>query len=308
MRRRTLTVVVGLIGLAAHLAACRGGGTAETLLPSSAAPTASAAPSPTAAPTATEAPLAARVNGQPITLETWQREIARFEAGQAALGLDLSSLGDYRGQVLGALIDRELVLQAAAREGVQVAEAELAARYDEDVAAAGGQEAFDAWLAANRYTAEEYRGELLTGMTAQALAARVADVPPTAEQVRARHILVTVEGEANSLLAQLQSGADFGDLARRYSRDLSTRINGGALGWFPRGALSVPEVEDAAFNLQPDEISGIVHSALGFHLVQTLERDPARALNPGLLAARRQAAFDGWLAEQRAGALVEIPP
>ena len=68
----------------------------------------------------------------------------------------------------------------------------------------------------------------------------------------------------------------------------------------------MPEIEDAAFNLQPNELSGVVHSALGFHIVQTLERDPARPLDPADLAALQQQAFDQWVAGQRASATVEI--
>jgi parvulin-like peptidyl-prolyl isomerase len=251
-------------------------------------------------------PLAARVNGAPILLEAYQRELARYEAAQAALGNDLGGLGDYQARVLEDLVRRELVLQAAARAGVAIADADVQARYEGAVQAAGGQAAFDEWLAGAQYTADEFREALRVAITARALAEVVVDVPETVEQVHARHILLGTEEEAQTVLALAQGQTDFADLARRYSRDLSTRLNGGELGWFYRGALAAPEVEGAAFNLQPNEISGVVPSALGFHIVQTLERDPARALDPADLAARRQQAFDEWLAVERAGAAVEL--
>ncbi|NIR59143.1 MAG: post-translocation molecular chaperone, partial [Gammaproteobacteria bacterium] len=59
----------------------------------------------------------------------------------------------------------------------------------------------------------------------------------------------------------------------------SSRELGGDLGWFPRGGLMLPEVEEAAFSLQPGETSGIVESVWGLHIVQTLERDPAREMD-----------------------------
>ena len=292
--------------LALCVAGCRAAEVSPTaLVPTVAAPVATV-PQPEATVTATEIPLAARVNGQPITQDAFQREIARYEAALAELGRDPAAEGDYRRVVLDELINRQLVMQAAARLSVAVADADLEASYANSVAAAGGQAAFDAWLAANLYTPEEFRAELQAALTAQALAAAVAEVPATAEQVHARHILVADENNAQTVLALLQGGSDFADLAGRYSRDLSTRLNGGDLGWFYRGALAVPEVEDAAFNLQPNAISGIIQSGLGFHLVQTLEHDPVRPLAATRVAALRQQAFDQWLAAERAGAAVEI--
>jgi len=298
-----------LIVLAAlALAACGGQTPAPTgtAAPPAEAATATAPPPPVATPTATEVPLAARVNGAPITVEALQREVLRYEVAQTALGSDLGALGDYRAVVLEDLIRRELIVQAAARQGVQVDEAQVQAAYDRAVQAAGGPEAFEAWLAAQPYTPDELRRDLRAALLAQALAPVVAPVPDAAEQVHARHILLASQEEAETVLALLQGQSDFADLARRYSRDLSTRLNGGELGWFQRGALAAPEVEDAAFNLQPNETSGIVPSALGFHIVQTLERDPARPLDPAALAARRQQAFADWLSAERAGAAVEL--
>jgi parvulin-like peptidyl-prolyl isomerase len=104
---------------------------------------------------------------------------------------------------------------------------------------------------------------------------------------------------------ELQAGADFATVALNYSRDLSSRAAGGDLGWFPRGILTVPEVEDAAFALQPGETSGIVQSSLGFHIVQTIERDPARPLSPAAAQVLRAAAFTAWLDELVAGAAIE---
>ncbi len=101
------------------------------------------------------------------------------------------------------------------------------------------------------------------------------------------------------------SGADFATIALAHSLDRSTRVNGGDLGWFPRGLLITPEIETAAFELMPGERSGIVETSLGFHIVETLERDTQRDLSPQAALTVRQVAVDSWLAELRAGAEIE---
>lgn len=102
------------------------------------------------------------------------------------------------------------------------------------------------------------------------------------EEVRARHILITVDPAAGpaeaekaetsirALAAKLKAGADFPDLARRYSQDTSAE-NGGDLGWFGRGVM-VKSFEDAAFALKKGEISEPVRSEFGWHLIQVVDR------------------------------------
>ena len=107
-------------------------------------------------------------------------------------------------------------------------------------------------------------------------------------------------------ISQITGGADFAKLVSTYSQDYSTRESGGDLGWFPRGVLTVPEVEDAAFSLQPGQTSPVVKSRLGYHIVQTIERDSARALSPSALEILRRQAVEQWLAQQMQKASIEI--
>ncbi|MDG1297457.1 MAG: peptidylprolyl isomerase [Saprospiraceae bacterium] len=76
--------------------------------------------------------------------------------------------------------------------------------------------------------------------------------------------------KAKGLLEQIQAGADFADLAKKNSMDGSARI-GGDLGWTKRGSF-VPEFEASAYNLEEMEISDLVESEFGFHIIQLLER------------------------------------
>ena len=92
-------------------------------------------------------------------------------------------------------------------------------------------------------------------------------------QIHASHILLEDEAAANQVLDQVKKKPDsFGDLAKKLSKDTATAPAGGDLGWFQRGRM-VPEFETAAFALkQPGEISAVVHSPFGYHVIKLTER------------------------------------
>ena len=105
------------------------------------------------------------------------------------------------------------------------------------------------------------------------------------ERVHARHILLKTEGKsdtekkalqakAQDLLKQLKGGADFAELAKKNSDD-GSKDQGGDLGWFTHGQM-VAEFDSAAFALKPKEISGVVTSQFGYHIIQTLEKEQAK--------------------------------
>lgn len=125
--------------------------------------------------------------------------------------------------------------------------------------------------------------------------------PENQEQVHARHLLVPTQEAAQSVLQQLQDGADFAQLAATTSTDPGSKDKGGDLGWFPRGVM-VKEFEDAAFALQPGQLSDVVKSANGYHVIQVLERDPSRLVAAIQLSRLRQQTFNTWLEAKRTGA------
>ena len=93
-------------------------------------------------------------------------------------------------------------------------------------------------------------------------------------RARARHIVVATEAEANDLARQLRGGADFAALASAHNID-STKASGGELGWISRGVM-VPAFEQAVFALKPGEVSPVVRTSFGFHIVQVEEIEPAK--------------------------------
>lgn len=264
-------------------------------------------------PTATrEEPLAAMVNGQPIFLADYQEETARFEAAMAGQGFDLEGedgqamLAQMRRQVLDSMIEQVLIKQAATQEGVVISEDELDSAIRESIEEGGGQASFEAWLRTSDLTYEDFRGEIRFQLLALAIFERVTgSIPITADQVHARHIVVNTEEEAQAILTQLQAGEDFVALARQRSQDQNTKEAGGDLGFFHRGQLISPEVEEAAFALSPGQISGVVRSQFGYHIVQVLEKAPDRPLPPELLNALREQTFARWMQEQWDSATIE---
>ena len=85
-------------------------------------------------------------------------------------------------------------------------------------------------------------------------------------KIRASHILVSTLEEAEKVLSEIKSGGDFGELAKKYSK-CPSKENGGDLGYFEKGQM-VKEFEDAAFSLNEGEISGIVKTEFGYHIIK----------------------------------------
>jgi foldase protein PrsA len=129
-------------------------------------------------------------------------------------------------------------------------------------------------------------------------AALAEEVPLTAEQIRARHILVETEDKAKKALERLQAGEDFAALAKELSQDTGTKEEGGDLGWFPRGQM-VTEFENAAFALQPGQTSDLVQTSYGYHIIHVIERDANRPLDETMLEQKKASALEDWLATQR---------
>jgi peptidyl-prolyl cis-trans isomerase C len=89
---------------------------------------------------------------------------------------------------------------------------------------------------------------------------------PTEQEVRARHILVATEDEAKAIVADLKKGADFATLAKQKSKDPGA-ADGGDLGYFTKDQM-VPEFADAAFKLDPGQISDPVKTQFGWHIIK----------------------------------------
>jgi parvulin-like peptidyl-prolyl isomerase len=304
MVNRTQTAI-SFVLLALVVAACnRGAGVSATLPPnpssSPAIPSALAQTSTPFPPSPTPVPLAARVDGLGITLAEYQVELALYQAARQAGGTNLAT--DAAKRVQDDLIDQTLLAQAAQEAGFVVDEATLQAHLDRLSVQLGSAQALTEWISAHGFSEEVFRLSLERAIAAAWMRDQIINaVPTSAEQIHARQILLYNSGDANRVLSQLDNGADFVTLAVQYDP-----VMGGDLGWFPRGYLTEPAVEEAAFTLEPGKYSTVIETRLGYHIVQVIERDPQRLLEPSARLILQAKALQSWLKERRSQSDIQI--
>lgn len=251
------------------------------------------------APAAEEPAVLAFVNGKPITQEELDQRWAELpEATQAY----------YRGEggkrkFLDDLVTREVLLQEARKLGL-----DQEPRFRERLERLKEQLVLDQLVKVAVQPQLEVPKEELEAY----YAAHEADF--AAAQVRAAHILLPTAKQAQDLKRQLDEGADFGKLARRYSADEATRERGGDLGPYRKGAVA-PEVEAVILKLKPGAVSEPVQSQAGFHLVTVTERepdDPSRVaalrerLRKELYAEKRRQRFEAYVSGLKAAATIRM--
>jgi parvulin-like peptidyl-prolyl isomerase len=220
--------------------------------------------------------------------------------------------------VVERLITQELLWQEAQRRDVIASDADVDEQLEKMKSGFDTERAFLFQIEAGGFTEKAYREDIrqqrsvqqmIAGDLAQAVSVSDEEVQEfydenieqmtAPEAVRARHILVKLaaDDEAAREAAQdriaaiqkeLQDGADFVTLATERS-DAPSAPKGGDLGYFGRGQM-VPPFEDAAFALQPGEISAVVETQFGFHIIRLEERREAEAV-PVAEAAERITAY-----------------
>ena len=132
------------------------------------------------------------------------------------------------------------------------------------------------------------------------------------DQVRARHILVKTEEEAKQAQERLAKKESFEDLARTLSQDSGTASKGGDLGYFGREQM-VPDFAKVAFALKPGEVSGVVKTPFGYHIIQLVDRKKGQPftyeqvkdqLRRRLVDERQNQRFQEWMKTLESGAKI----
>lgn len=255
---------------------------------------------------------AAKVNGTTITEADVDREVDRLVMMASQNGTAPVPGPEERKQLRGSaiqnLIDKTLLAEAASKEGVAAPDTALDAAIQRLKSQYPDEAAFQSRLQEMKMTEADVRKEVAFGLTMQGMAEKhkndIADATSAdaaayygdhpeqfkaPEEVRARHILILAEEAApdttkararalaEKVLAEVKGGLDFTAAAKKYSQDPGSAANGGDLGSFAKGRM-VPAFENAAFALQVGEVSGVVETPYGYHIIQLTDKTPERTL------------------------------
>ena len=216
---------------------------------------------------------------------------------------DVSQLDQLRSQVLENLIARELLYQESQKKGIKISEETVNEQFIGLKAQFPNEAEFNKALTRMNLTEASIKEKLERDLTLKKLiddevapGVKLTDIEVRAfydnnpeafkqpERVKASHILIKVDPQADTsqkaeakkkidlVQAKLQKGEDFGALAKEYSEGPSGP-KGGDLGYFTRGQMAKP-FEDAAFALKPGEVSGVVETRFGYHLIKVTDKKP----------------------------------
>ncbi len=294
--KRLLFITLFLISLTA----CSSGNASGAALPS---PTPIPLTETLPAPTEIPRPMAALVNGEGISLDEFNAEMARYKSAQTALGKTVSEV-DAATIVLDSLIAEYLLAQSAAEAGLTLTDADLQARIAALTAQLGGADKLSAWQQAHGYSDEDFRVALKRSISAARMRDKIISaVPSSAEQVHVRQILLYNEESANYYYNRLVAGENFDALTLQI--DPTTR---GDIGWFPRGYLTEKPIEEAAFALEVGKYSAVIKSQVGFHILKVIERQADRLLAPDALLTLQNRALADWLAARRQQSNIVLTP
>lgn len=254
----------------------------------------------------------AKVNGEEIKKEELIQacKLMQAQIAQASRGQEVPALSAaFYKQILDGMIAQELLLQDAKRQGVAVSDQELEPQMAALRRRFPDEAAFKKALEQQGLTEKELGEKLrqeaviqkyltsklftqvaVTDQAAREFYDKNQDKMQRPERAHLRHILIGVKPgtseadkakareKAEDLRERIAGGEDFAKLAAESSDDPGSKMRGGDLSWISRGQ-TVPPFEKAAFALtRPDELSGVVESQFGFHIIQLVEREAASAV------------------------------
>lgn len=199
----------------------------------------------------------AQVNGKPI----YQSELnaAALAAGLTSSDEPLSASNPLYGEMLDELIDQRLLSERAIAQGLDKT----------PIAKHRIETAKERILGA--IVVDEHLSKTVTDEAAQKLYKAQIALRDTSEEVRASHILVETEADALKVQDRIANGEAFHQIAYEVSKDESSRLNGGDLGYFQRNSM-VAAFSETVFALEDDEVSSPFETEFGWHIAKLTDR------------------------------------
>ncbi|HEX5719086.1 MAG TPA: peptidylprolyl isomerase [Thermoanaerobaculia bacterium] len=254
----------------------------------------------------------AEVNGKKITKDELinQARLMQAQMAQTSRGQQVPALDDaFYGQILDGMIAHALLLEDAKAQGVTVSDEELSpqlaalrgrfpdeATYKKALEKEGLSEKQVEDRLRQEAVIQKYVGTRImnevavTDQAARQFYNENQDKMQRPERVHLRHILIRAEPnaaaadkqkareKAEDLLKRLQGGEDFAKLAAENSDDPASKVRGGDIAWLARGQAP-PPFEQAAFALtKPNDLSGVIETRSGYHILQLVQREAASAV------------------------------
>lgn len=236
-----------------------------------------------------DSPVIAKVNNAPITQNDFVKEVSKVPEWART-----QFTGEEgKDKFLDELIKRELIYQHATEMKLQNDE-EYRTKVEE----------FKKMTLVSLVLKKEVEDKaVVDDAEAKAFFDQNQDKFTIGTELRASHILVQTEEEAESIHEKIKNGEDFAKLAKEHSKDTGSAEKGGDLGYFGRGKM-VPEFERAAAGLKPGEVSEPVKTRFGYHIIKLIdikEGTPANfeqsreSIKRQLMAEKRKKLFDAYI-------------
>jgi peptidyl-prolyl cis-trans isomerase C len=255
----------------------------------------------------------ASVNGTPISQELFDRTLAYQQQIAAMKGVTITNeqMSELKYEVLEGLISNELLYQESQKRGIKVEEKEINEAYEtqKQKAQFKTDAEFQEALNKTKQTLSSYKAQLKQGLTldhfiktkftdnatvSDSEAKKYYDDYPDyfkqPAQVKVSHIMIKVASNAvqankdeaktkmDQIMKRLKAGEDFATVARDVSEDTGSKANGGDLDYISKGQTP-KSFEDAAFALKKGEISDIVKTDTGYHIIKLTDKKDAKTIS-----------------------------
>lgn len=256
--------------------------------------------------------------------------VARVDGVEITKGDVLQSLWDWGAQVaVEEMIDQQIILNAAAAKGVTVTPEEVDARLTRVEGELPPGQTIQDLLRMSGMTLPRLRARLKTQVFMEKILIDEVEIADSElDQVRAKHILIRFAPASTPAEAQLRdqeaklaavgardrlaAGESFDSVAREVSQDPLSKDAGGDLGLIPRGRMPKP-FDDAAFTLEPGEVSDLVKTQIGYHIITVVAKKPGSELTPEEKEAVKAQVIDRlvapkmqvWFEERKSSAEIE---